>query len=218
MKKSFSFLFISFCLAFVASAQSVTIGTQVWMTKNLDVTTFLNGDPIPEADTAEEWELANKNKKPAWCYHGQYDKVYNWYAVNDPRGLAPFGYHVPTNAEWNILINYAGGQSVAGRKLKSTKGWIYDGAAYDHNTNGYRIIDGKGTDEFGFSGLACGRRHSSGDIGLEREYGYYWSSTEYNTDFAWRMSLYYNMDAAYRSYYNKGSGLSVRCVKDKFID
>ena len=222
MKKSFSLLVISFCLAFVASAQSVTIGTQVWMTKDLDVSTFLNGDPIPEASSAQEWILAGEKKQPAWCYYDnrkdEYGKLYNWYAVNDPRGLAPFGYHVPSNAEWAVLINFLGGEYVAGKKMKSTSGWVQSGAAYNQTTNEYRILNGNGTDEVGFAGVPSGRRHSSGKFSLNREYGYRWSSTEFNLDYAWSVALFYNMDWAERYFYSKSRGMYVRCIKDKFID
>lgn len=92
--------------------QTVTIGNQVWMTKNLNVDKFRNGDPIPEAKTDEEWIKAGENKQPAWCYYEndpangeKYGKVFNWYAVNDPRGLAPEGWHDPTEEELQDLFN-----------------------------------------------------------------------------------------------------------------
>ncbi len=90
--------------------QNVTIGTQFWMLKNLDVSTYRNGDIIPEVKDSKEWENL---KTGAWCYYdndpknGQiYGKLYNWYAVNDSRGLAPRGYHIPTVLDINKLINY----------------------------------------------------------------------------------------------------------------
>ena len=96
------------------------------MTKNLDVATFRNGDPIPEAKSNEEWQKAGENKQPAWCYYDNdpkngaiYGKLYNWYAVNDPRGLAPSGYHIPSDAEWTKLTDFLGGKTVAGDKMKS---------------------------------------------------------------------------------------------------
>ena len=106
-------------------AQSVTIGTQTWTTKNLDVATFRNGDAIPQAKTDEEWRVAGDNKQPAWCYyendpkHGtKYGKLYNWYAVNDSRGLAPAGWHIPTLEAWKVLSTFLGGEDVAGTKMK----------------------------------------------------------------------------------------------------
>jgi hypothetical protein len=122
-------LFISFvCISIFGQVQTVTIGTQVWMTKNLDVSTFRNGEIIPEAKTPEEWEAAKENKQAAWCYYDnnpangtKYGKLYNWYAVNDPRGLAPEGWHVPTDQEWNVLeesIDPELNSPLAGSKMK----------------------------------------------------------------------------------------------------
>jgi uncharacterized protein (TIGR02145 family) len=127
MKSLFSLLLVVIIGTGTATfSQTVTIGTQVWMTKNLNVATFRNGDPIPEAKTDEEWERAGAEGKPAWCYYNndpkngtKYGKLYNWYAVNDPRGLAPSGYHVPPDAEWTILTDYLGGEYDAGTKVKS---------------------------------------------------------------------------------------------------
>jgi len=154
-----STLLISF--SFISFSQTVTIGTQVWMDKNLDVSTFRNGDPIPEVKTIEEWVKAGENKQPAWCYYEndpvngtKYGKLYNWHAVNDPRGLAPLGYHIPTSAEWTILIDFLGGKSIAGKKLKSTK-------SYDR----YKGKKDNSTNEFGFSGLPGGGRNEIGRFG-----------------------------------------------------
>jgi uncharacterized protein (TIGR02145 family) len=89
-----------------AVAQQIKIGTQTWAKKNLNVSTFKNGEVIPEAKTIEEWVKAGDDKKPAWCYYNNdpandsiYGKLYNWYAVNDIRGLAPKGWHIPRDAE-----------------------------------------------------------------------------------------------------------------------
>jgi hypothetical protein len=101
----------------------VTIGNQVWTTKNLEVSTFRNGEAIPEAKSEEEWIAAGKENKAAFCYYNfdsKNDKVFgklnNWYAVNDPRVLVPKGYHIPSDAEWKILINFLGGESYADTK------------------------------------------------------------------------------------------------------
>jgi uncharacterized protein (TIGR02145 family) len=187
--------------------KTVTIGTQVWMTKNLDVSTFRNGDPIPEAKTNSEWEAAGEKKQPAWCYYkndpangAKYGKLYNWYAVNDPRGLAPVGYHIPTDAEWTQLSEYLGGEDVAGKKMKSTSGWIENG---------------NGTNESGFNGLPGGYRSNS-DSFLRQGYdGYCWSASEYNTDSApFNRNLNFSDDYLLRSLILKGRGFSVRCLRD----
>jgi uncharacterized protein (TIGR02145 family) len=110
--------------------KSVTIGTQTWMTENLNVSTFRNGDLILEAKTKEEWKKAGENKQAVWCYYNfdskneaKYGKLYNYYAVNDPRGLAPEGWHIPKNSEWYLLTDYLGGENKAGLKLKKASGW-----------------------------------------------------------------------------------------------
>jgi uncharacterized protein (TIGR02145 family) len=102
----------------------VTIGTQVWTGCNLNVDTYRNGDPIPEVTDPIDWQNATTG---AWCYmvndpiYGPgYGKLYNWYAVNDPRGLAPIGYHVPSDAEFTILTDYLGGEATSGSALKET--------------------------------------------------------------------------------------------------
>jgi uncharacterized protein (TIGR02145 family) len=102
--------------------KTVVIGSQTWMAENLNVSKFRNGDLIPEAKTKEDWEQAGKNKQPAWCYYNndptnsaKFGILYNWYAVNDPRGLSPAGYHVPTDAEWTSLTTFLGGVEAAGK-------------------------------------------------------------------------------------------------------
>lgn len=202
-----------------SSSDEVTIGKQVWMTQNLNVDKFRNGDPIPEAKTEEEWARAGENKQPAWCYYendpaigakyyesdpanGAYGKLYNWYAVNDPRGLAPEGWKIPSDEDWSRLTDFLGGENAAGTKMKSTDFWAESG---------------NGTNESGFSGLPGGRRGSSGSFGSFYsfgDYGYWWSSTEDSTSNAlWRSLNYINGDVN-RNYTYKKDGLSVRCVKD----
>ena len=186
----------------------ITIGTQKWMSENLDVITFRNGDIIPEAKTDEEWKLAGENGKPAWCYlindtaNNKFGKLYNWYAVNDPRGLAPEGWHVPTDTEWTNLIDFLGGGEVAGSKMKATTGWKENG---------------NGTNESAFSGLPGGSRGRDGAFDSNSgggTIGGWWSSTETYTDYAWTRYLSFTVRYAYKDYYYKELGFSVRCLKD----
>jgi len=186
----------------------VVIGTQSWMTKNLNVDKFRNGEIIPEAKTAEEWQKASKYKQPAWCYYDndpskgeKYGKLYNWYAVNDPRGLAPVGYHIPTDTEWTQLTNYLGGENVAGGKMKTTSGWEAP------NTNA--------SNSSGFSGLPGGNRSFSGACNDIDKGGNWWSSSEYDTNIVWFRFLYYYSGNGVRNYHPKGYGFSVRCVKNQ---
>ncbi|MFZ4378002.1 MAG: fibrobacter succinogenes major paralogous domain-containing protein, partial [Saprospiraceae bacterium] len=95
--------------------ETVMIGTQEWMTRNLDVDRFQNGVLIPHVESNKEWKKAGENGQPAWCYYDnnpengkKYGKLYNWFAINDPRRLAPKGWHVPTFEEWNSLVEFLG--------------------------------------------------------------------------------------------------------------
>src|SRR5258708_6469970 len=112
---------------------TITIGTQVWTATNLNVSTFRNGESIPEAETDKEWEKASKEQSPAWCNYERktengtlYGKLYNWYAVHDSRGLAPAGCHIPSDSEWTILVKFLGGDSLAGLKMRSKTLWNCD--------------------------------------------------------------------------------------------
>ena len=186
--------------------ETVTIGKQVWMAKNLNVDKFRNGEPIPQAKTDSEWLRVGENKQPAWCYYDndpangeRYGKLYNWYAVNDSRGLAPAGWHIPTDKEWLNLTYYLGEREVVGTKMKSASGWK---------------DEGNGNNESGFSGLPGGGRRSDGtfyDIGGT---GCLWSSTEISSNSAWRRFLFYNFGGVSQDRFTKGSGFSVRCLRD----
>ena len=126
------------------------IGDQIWMTKNLNISTFQNGDYIPEARSDEEWQNAVLNKQPAWCYNfndpangKRFGKLYNWYAVNDPRRLAPKGWGIPKNKDWEVLIDFLGGDSVAGKKMISnSKLWEDLKDTLDFNISGFSGLPG----------------------------------------------------------------------------
>jgi len=192
------------------ASKEVTIGKQVWMTQNLNVDKFRNGDPIPEAKTNEEWSKAGENGEPAWSYYNnnpdngdRYGKLYNWYAVNDPRGLAPEGWKIPSDEEWSRLADFLGGKSVAGTKMKSTDFWAdYEGKSVN------------GTNESGFSALPGGFRYSNGTFTGIGNNGYWWSATESNTNYAWNRYVDYSYSDVYRGDINKEVGFSVRCVRD----
>jgi uncharacterized protein (TIGR02145 family) len=188
------------------SIQTIIIGTQTWSLKNLDIATYRNGDPIPEVQDKTAWANLTTG---AWCYYENitangttYGKLYNWYAVNDTRGLAPNSYHIPTDAEWTLLTDYLGGVSIAGGKMKetATSHWL------SPNTNA--------TNSSGFTGLPGGYRSSNGSFSNVGAYGYWWSSSELSTFNAWYRSLSNNNGNVYRNEANKRNGFSVRCIKD----
>ena len=196
-----------------------TIGTQVWTTQNLNVSTYRDGTPIPEVTDPTAWANLTTG---AWCYYDNtiangttYGKLYNWYAVAGiydasslstsslRKNLAPEGYHIPTDGEWTTLTNYLGGESVAGGKMKEvgTTHWL------NPNTGAINI--------YGFAGLPGGDRGVNGvfyDFGFN---GAWWSSTLYAV-IAGARNRYLNYDGSnvLRSGSSKGDGLSVRCIKD----
>jgi uncharacterized protein (TIGR02145 family) len=132
-----------------------------------------------------------------------YGYLYNWYAVDDSRNIAPEGWHVPTDDEWQILVDYLGGSSVAGGKMKET------------GTEHWNSPNTGATNESGFSALPGGYRdYSNGDYTNMGYYGYFWSSTEYSSYRAWNRILYYDNSDVYRHSSYKQNGFSVRCVRD----
>jgi uncharacterized protein (TIGR02145 family) len=224
--------------------KSVKIGTQTWMTENLNVERFRNGDLIPQAKTDEEWKAAGENKQPAWCYYNndpangaKYGKLYNWFAVNDSRGLAPTGYHIPTDEEWSTLTNYLGEDP--GIKMKSKSGWNsyttggskacpncknwnaeYRKKVACHTCKDTRSVpaptvthSGNGTNSSGFSGLPGGICYG-GTFNYIGKEGYWWSSSEDGTYYARDRTLNYRIGNVDRFSGDKTYGFSVRCLRD----
>jgi len=211
-KTNFIMLMLSSVLCFTACNNadgllSVKIGNQEWASENLNVSTFRNGDAIPEAQTREAWVKAGEEGKPAWCYYdndpengNKYGRLYNWYAVTDPRGLAPSGWHIPSDEEWTTLADNLGGDDdAAGKKMKSKAGW------YDN---------GNGSNTSGFSGLPGGGRNDDGPFYYIGSYGTWWSSTEDSADGAWGRGLSYGDGSVDRGDGSKTHGFSVRCLRD----
>ncbi|MBN1465454.1 T9SS type A sorting domain-containing protein [candidate division KSB1 bacterium] len=146
----------------------------------------------------------------AWCAYNNdpanaatYGLLYNWYAVNDSRKIAPNGWHVPTDTEWQILVDYLGGSSVAGGKMKEA------GTAHWNSPNT------GATNESRFSGLPGGCRYNDdGYFASMDSYAYFWSSAESHSSHAWYRIMHYDLTDVYRYYLNKPFGFSVRCVRD----
>jgi uncharacterized protein (TIGR02145 family) len=185
---------------------SVVLGNgQEWMSENLKTANYRNGDPIPtglddaswQATTAGAYAICNNDN----ANEAIYGKIYNWYAVADPRHICPSGWHEPTDAEWTVLTDYLGGGAVAGGKMKTT------------GTQYWRSPNTDATNESGFSGLPGGSR-GGGDLGFVGYDGSWWSSSEYGADAAWIRSLSYSNGDAYQENYFKRSGWSVRCLRD----
>ena len=197
-----------------AAPERVTIGNQVWTTKNLNVSTYRDGTPIPKVENGSTWSSLTTG---AYCYYNNdsatyaavYGKLYNWYAVagiydassfSDSslrKNLAPAGYKIPTDGDWTTLELTLGAN--AGTQMKTTSGW----------NNG-----GNGTNSSGFAGLPGGYRYFDGSFNDVGDDGNWWSSTELNTTSAWDRNLYGDFSDVYRSNDDKPDGFSVRCLRD----
>ena len=182
---------------------TVTICDQVWMLKNLDVSTYRNGDPIPEVTNAAAWDALTTG---AWCYYENnsaygpiYGKLYNWYAVNDPRGLAPAGWHIPSHTEWATLQTCLGEDP--GGKMKEA------GLAH------WKAPNVGATNSSGFTALPSGGR-SGAFFGLT-ESATWWTATEYNpTQGRTRFVDYNNTFLGFPGFSDKEVGAAVRLMKD----
>lgn len=187
--------------------KTVVIGNQEWMAENLNVAHYRNGDAIytlKEMNEKSAWESG------CWCYYDNdvkngktYGRLYDWYAVNDKSGLAPEGWHIPSDAEWKQLIDYLGGEKTAGSKLKATEIWKSPNIGA---TNGS-----------GFSALPGGFLSYRQTFFSLTESSFFWSSTVSNNNkelLAWCRYLDYDKSDVIREESYKSAGLSIRCVKD----
>lgn len=178
-----------------------------WMIKNLDVATYRNGDPIPKVTSNTAWAALTTG---AYCYYNNdsttyaatYGKLYNWYAVNDPRGLAPEGWHIPTYFEWATLTTCLGGNTVAGGPMKEV------------GTTHWATPNTGATNHSGFTALPGGWRYDNGAFGLISTWSFWWSSTDYDTSLIWIRYISYNSAELDSGGGGKRYGMSVRCLRD----
>ena len=199
---------------------SVQICNQIWMTKNLNVRTYRNGDTIALVSTDNtKWRTTTQG---AWCWYNndsisnasKYGKLYNWYAVMDARGLAPEGWHIPTNAEWNVLIKCL--DAATDTTLTGIQSSIAGGALKANDTALWLIPNTGATNSSGFSGCGGGMRTSTGGFTEIGEWGHYWSTNlapASTTSVITRNILNLN-GAIINSNYSRISGMSIRCIKD----
>jgi len=186
----------------------VVIGAQTWTTQNLNVSVYKNGDPIPYVSDGTWASLTTG----AYCYYNNdsatyaatYGKLYNWYAVTDSRGLAPAGYHIPTDAEWTTLTDNLGGYLVSGGKMKSTGTtlWLTNNTGADNSS--------------GFTGKPGGFRRDDGSNAYLGTFGYFWSSSQdavTSTNGISRHLKSTNTQTTSQNN-NKKWGFSVRCIKN----
>ena len=186
---------------------TVTIGTQTWLVENLKTTKYRNGDAIQNVTDANDWTNLSTG---AWCYYNNdnlnnttYGKLYNYYAVADSRNICPVGYHVPSTAEWQVLVDFLGGASIGGGKLKET------------GTTHWQTPNADATDTYGFKSLPGGVRW--GTIGSFAELGnvcFFSSSNQYDSEFSILYQLFYNTAQINNGNGTKRNGISVKCIKD----
>ncbi|MCK4448089.1 MAG: fibrobacter succinogenes major paralogous domain-containing protein, partial [Candidatus Marinimicrobia bacterium] len=174
------------------------------MAENLKVTHYRNGDPIPNVTDNTDWSNLTTG---AYCNYDNngsnvttYGRLYNWHAVSDARQIAPAGWHVPSDEEWQTLVDYLGGSGVAGGKMKET------------GTTHWNSPNTGATNESGFSALPGGYRYLDGGYYDMGYYAYFWSSTEGSSGSAWSRHLYYDHSEVGRYFEGKRLGFSVRCV------
>jgi uncharacterized protein (TIGR02145 family) len=183
----------------------VHIGNQVWMSENLNSTKFNDGTTIPYVDNTSQWTNLTS---PGYCWPNNeasnrtiYGALYNWYCANTGK-LCPVGWHVPTDVEWQELISFLGGDSIAGGKIKESGiiHWL------DPNTGA--------SNESGFTALPAGFRYTDGSMMPPGYSGYWWSSTEFSPTEAYRTGTTNSVSILYRNYRAKIYGYSVRCIEN----
>jgi len=195
---------------------TVTIGTQVWTLENLETTRYLNGDTIPEIISVHDW--SNQTIGAQCIYDNNtelgysYGRLYNWYAVNDSRKIAPKGWHIPTEVEWstleNYLVNHLGYSGSAAKALAANTNWTQFDAV---NAVGNDLSKNNSS---GFTALPGGNRYWTGEYDDVGDIGCWWSSTESEPTSAWSRGIYFYYDIVSRNSSKKEYGLSIRCIKD----
>ncbi len=195
--------------------ETVLIGNQCWMKENLKVTHYRNGDPIPNVTDDAEWPYLTTG---AYCNYlndefwvSYIGRLYNWHAVVDARGIAPVGWHVPTDEEWKQLEMYLG-MSPTDADAEGWRGTDEGGKLKESETLSWNSPNTGATNESGFTALAAGWRYAS-FFGLG-ETARFWTTTEAVRNIAWERLLSYNSAQIRRTHPNDGHGLSLRCVRD----
>lgn len=186
--------------------KTVKIGAQVWMAENLRTESYTNGDPIKQVTDGSDWSGLTRG---AWCYFENnssnnvpYGKLYNWYTVDDSRGVCPSGWHVPTDDDWGTLFSYLGGIDVAGGKLKTT------------GTRYWKSPNNDASNSVGFDGIPAGCREPDGGFIMLGEYADWWGSDSQSSDQASDRYLYYSYKNVGVTKDDKNYGMSIRCVKN----
>ncbi|MBK8506846.1 MAG: fibrobacter succinogenes major paralogous domain-containing protein [Saprospiraceae bacterium] len=185
--------------------KTIKLGHQEGMTENLKTTHYNNGEDIINSTSDFTWMFPTAS----WCWYNNlssngitYGRLYNWHAVVDSRGLCPTGWHIPDDGEWTVLTDFLGGLSGAGGKMKEV-GLVY-----------WQPINLGATNASGFTGLPGGLRSSDGTFAGLGADGHWWSSTVSDSTRAWSILLDLDEKSARKLSALRGSGYSVRCLKN----
>jgi uncharacterized protein (TIGR02145 family) len=189
----------------IGNYRTVVIGTQTWMAENLNYAVegskCYDNDPANCVKYGRLYDWATAMALPPSCNSNSCSSQIQ----PKHRGICPIGWHIPSEADWTTLTDYAGGFSTAGPKLKATSGWINRGDG----------SSGNGTDQYGFSALPGGYGNPDGSFSNIGGHGDWWSASEYNSNNAHYRGVYFNVDhAGWYSYGDKSGPTSVRCIKD----
>ena len=191
---------------------TVQIGSQCWMAENLKTEHYDDGSAIPTGLSNSAWQTTTSGAFAVYnsiaANKAIYGLLYNWYAVDDSRGLCPTGWHEPTDGEWTELTDHLGGTGTAGGKMKTT-------GTLGAGTGLWQAPNSGATNSSGFSGLPGGYRSYLGYDSNLGYYGYWWSASESSSNDAWFRVLFYYNENVTRNLYGKESGFSVRCVRDE---
>jgi uncharacterized protein (TIGR02145 family) len=197
--------------------QTIKIGDKWWMMENLKVTHYRNGDEIPNITSNSTWENLISG---AYCNYDNdegnvdtYGRLYNWHAVSDSRGIAPQGWHVPTDAEWKQLEMYLG-MTRAEADASGWRGTAEGGMLKDTGTTYWASPNGGATNESGFTALPGAYRNYDGSFNNLGNVASFWTATQYSSDRSWTRRLHYQFTQCARLNYGKTYGSSIRCVKD----
>lgn len=202
------------------SYKTITIGSQEWMAENLITSTYLNGDSIPELSVSSQWAASTTG---AFCYYNNdstiacpHGKLYNWFACVDPRGLCPSGWHIPSNAEWNTLINNVDPTASSGINLNNIAAGALKSAGTIQAGTGWWYAPNTGAiNSSGFSALPSGARDNNAFYYQFGYYTAYWSNASYDANRAWYLGIDHDNDNVYPvTLFNKKGGHSVRCLRD----
>lgn len=198
--------------------QTVRIGGQWWMAENLKVTHYRNGDSIATGFTNSEWTDLSTGAYAIYNDDSSntdtYGNLYNWYAADDNRNIAPTGWHVPTDEEWQELEMYIG-MSPSEADQTGWRGIDEGGKMKESGTDHWNSPNTGASNESGFTGLPGSYRGDDGGYGHQGIDGYFWSSTEYWNDLAWGRQLGCYNQVIYRDILGKQAGFSIRCVRDQ---